>query len=55
VDSRKTRGFGLLHLFDTMVLVDPEAFPQRLAAAGFAEAEVTVNEFAFRFRARRPL
>ena len=55
VDSRYSRGFGLLHLFDTMVVVDPRTFPRRLEAAGFAEIEVEVNEFAFRFRARRPL
>ena len=55
VDSRKSRGFGLLHLFDTMVVVDPATFPRRLETAGFTEVQVAVNEFAFRFRARRPL
>jgi len=54
VDSRYSRGFGLLHFFDTMVVVDPQTFPGRLEAAGFAQIEVEVNEFAFRFRARRP-
>ena len=55
VDSRYSRGFGLLHLFDTMVLVDPRTFPRRLEAAGFTEVEVAANEYAFRFRGRRPL
>ncbi|MGA3027157.1 MAG: class I SAM-dependent methyltransferase [Bryobacteraceae bacterium] len=53
VDSRYSRSFGLLHLFDTMVVVDPRTFPDRLAAAGFADIDVAVNEHAFRFRARR--
>jgi len=55
VDSRYSRGFALLHLFDTMVVVDPETFPQRLEAAGFTDIEVELNEYAFRFRAGRPL
>lgn len=55
VDSRYSRGFGLLHLLDMMVVVDPAGFPRRLEAAGFEEIDVEVNEFAFRFRARRPL
>jgi SAM-dependent methyltransferase len=55
VDSLYSRGFGLLHLFDTMVVVDPRTFPQRLEAAGFNNVEVEVNPYAFRFRARRHL
>lgn len=55
VDSLYSRVFGLLHLFDTMVVVDPHTFPQRLEAAGFEDAEVEVNAHAFRFRARRHL
>jgi SAM-dependent methyltransferase len=44
----------LLHLFDTMVLVDPETLPQRLTAAGFENVQVDVNPYAFRFRAWKP-
>jgi SAM-dependent methyltransferase len=54
VDSRNSTSFRLLHLFDTMVLVDPASFPKRLQAAGFVDVHVDVNPYAFRFRARRP-
>jgi len=54
VDSLYSRGFRLLHLFDTMVVVNPASFPKRLQAAGFVDVQVDVNPFAFRFRARRP-
>jgi SAM-dependent methyltransferase len=54
VDSLSSRGFRLLHLFDTMVVVDPARFPERLEAAGFMDVQVDVNPYAFRFRARRP-
>jgi SAM-dependent methyltransferase len=52
-DSRYSRTFGLLHLFDTMVVVKPETFPERLKAAGFEDVQVDSNPRAFRFRARR--
>jgi hypothetical protein len=54
VDSLSSRGFRLLHLFDTMVVVEPATFPKRLEAAGFVDVQVDVNPYAFRFRARRP-
>ncbi|MGH7778999.1 MAG: class I SAM-dependent methyltransferase [Candidatus Binataceae bacterium] len=44
----------LLHVFDTMVLVDPQTLPARLEAAGFVDAQVDTNPYAFRFRARKP-
>jgi SAM-dependent methyltransferase len=54
-DSLYSRGFGLLHFGDTMVMVDPATFPDRLARAGFTDARVEVdpNGGRFRFRARR--
>ena len=52
-DSCYSRVFGLLHLFDTMVVVDPETFPGRLKAAGFEDVHVDLEPRAFRFRARR--
>ena len=53
-DSLYSRSFRLLHLFDTMVVVDPVTFPARLRAAGFSEVHVDVMEpYAFRFRARK--
>jgi ubiquinone/menaquinone biosynthesis C-methylase UbiE len=54
VDSLSSRSFRLLHLFDTLVIVDPNSFPKRLQAAGFVDVQVDVNPYAFRFRARRP-
>ncbi len=53
-DSLYSRSFRLLHLFDTMVVVDPGTFAARLKAAGFGEIHVDVMEpYAFRFRARK--
>ena len=54
-DSLYSRLFRVLHLFDTMVVVDPETFPGRLRSAGFIDTRVDVmNPYAFRFRARKP-
>ena len=46
--------FRLLHLGDTMVVVDQATLPDRLAAAGFTE--ITVHRVAgqLRFSARKP-
>jgi ubiquinone/menaquinone biosynthesis C-methylase UbiE len=53
-DSLYSRSFRLLHLFDTMVVVDPCTFPERLRKAGFDDAQVDVlKPYAFRFRARK--
>jgi SAM-dependent methyltransferase len=54
-DSCYSRAFGLLHLFDTMVVVEPGGFPDRLKAAGFENVQVDVNSRAFRLRARKAL
>lgn len=51
-DSRSSLPFRLLHVFDTMVLVDPDTFGTRLEAAGFTRIRVDVEPGAFRFRAR---
>lgn len=53
VDSRTSLAFRLLHLGDTMVVVDPDTLAQRLRAAGFAEAEVSAVPGQVRFTARR--
>jgi SAM-dependent methyltransferase len=53
-DSRWSLGFHLIHLRDTMVLVEPDTFVSRLEAAGFTDVSVMVAKRAFRFRARRP-
>ena len=54
-DSLYSRSFRMLHLFDTMTVVDPSTFPKRLEAAGFDEVRVDVMKpYAFRFRAQKP-
>jgi SAM-dependent methyltransferase len=52
MDSLPTLRFRLIHLGDTMVVVDPETLPDRLRAAGFTKVEVTVGAKRFRFRAQ---
>jgi SAM-dependent methyltransferase len=52
-DSRYSRYFGMLHLFDTMVVVDPLTFSKRLETAGFTDIQVDLAPQRFRFRARR--
>jgi SAM-dependent methyltransferase len=53
-DSRQGRLFRWLHVFDTLTVVDPATFAERLTAAGFEDARVDENPYAFRFRARKP-
>jgi len=53
-DSRVNTLFRIAHLFDTMVVVDPETFGERLTAAGFVDAKVDAVPRALRFRARKP-
>ena len=53
-DSLYSRSLGMLHLFDTLVPVDPATLPARLEAARFDDVQVEVMKpYAFRFRARR--
>src|SRR5215472_11802810 len=53
-DSKESRFFRFLHLFDTLTVVNPETFAARLTAAGFEDAQVDVNPYAFRFRGKKP-
>ena len=53
-DSTWSRAFALIHLWDTMVVVDPDGFGARLEAAGFTDVSIRVARSAFSFRARRP-
>jgi SAM-dependent methyltransferase len=52
-DSTYSLRFRLLHLFDTLTVVNPEGFADRLRAAGFTEAHVDVVPGSFRFRAKK--
>ncbi len=54
VDSRQSVGMRLLHIYDTLVPVDPDTFGARLEAAGFQDAFIETTPTSFRFRARRP-
>jgi SAM-dependent methyltransferase len=53
-DSVYSLGFRLIHLWDTMVVIDPDTFGARLEAAGFTQVSVEKVERAFRFVAHRP-
>jgi SAM-dependent methyltransferase len=53
-DSTTSLLFRIAHLRDTMVLVDPDTFGERLAAAGFDRVRVQRADGAFRFSCRRP-
>ncbi|MBI3421788.1 MAG: class I SAM-dependent methyltransferase [Acidobacteria bacterium] len=53
-DSTWSMAFQLFHLFDTMVMVEPDTFGKRLEAVGFRDVEVEVASKVFRFRAKRP-
>lgn len=52
-DSRWSIPFRLIHIMDTMVIVEPDTFAKRLEAAGFKDVYVNKAKSAFRFRARR--
>lgn len=54
-DSVTSLGLRLLHIGDTMVLVDPDTLPDRLRAVGFTDIAVSVVAGkGFSFSARRP-
>jgi ubiquinone/menaquinone biosynthesis C-methylase UbiE len=46
--------FKLIHIGDTLVLIDPDQFPSRLRGAGLSEPEVKRSNGTFRFRALKP-
>jgi ubiquinone/menaquinone biosynthesis C-methylase UbiE len=54
VDSQPSLRFRLLHIGDTMVVLDPRTLPDRLRAAGFAEVTAEARAgVRVRFLARR--
>ena len=53
-DSLDSEELRSLHEDDTYVPVDPAGLPARLEAAGFVDIEVETNDYAVRFRARKP-
>jgi SAM-dependent methyltransferase len=52
-DSRLNLRFRLLHIADTMVVVDPVTLPRRLRAAGLVDPDVAQGPRSIRFRAFR--
>ena len=54
VDSRQSLGMRLIHIYDTLVPIDPDGFAARLEASGFIDVQVESNPARFRFQARRP-
>ncbi len=52
-DSVGSPAFALIHLFDTLVPVDPDTLAGRLEAVGFREISVQRAGGSFSFRARR--
>lgn len=53
-DSKLSLRFRLLHVADTMVVVDPATLPHRLRAAGLVKPDVAEGPRSIRFRAFRP-
>jgi len=53
-DSLTSLLFRVLHLGDTMVMVDPSTLAVRLERAGFVDVSVDVGPGRFRFRGRKP-
>ena len=54
-DSLPSLGFRMVHLGDTMVMVDPEKLPPRLTAAGFEAVRTKrAPKGAFKFSAHKP-
>jgi hypothetical protein len=53
-DSLQSLFMRVIHIGDTLVLVDPDTFGARLEAAGFEVLALKKRADAFRFCARRP-
>jgi ubiquinone/menaquinone biosynthesis C-methylase UbiE len=54
VDSLTSLYMRFVHIFDTLVPIDPSTFPARLEAAGFERILVETNLTRIRFHARKP-
>ncbi len=54
VDSLWSRAMQILHIWDTLVPIDPSTFSKRLEAAGFVRIFIDMGEGRFQFKAQRP-
>lgn len=54
LDSLLSLRLRVLHVGDTMVVVDPATLPNRLHAAGLTDAHTSLGARSFRFHATRP-
>jgi SAM-dependent methyltransferase len=54
VDSLPSLLMRIIHLGDTMILVDPATLDGRLRTAGFSSIRIELGARRFRFSARRP-
>lgn len=54
-DSPQGLLLRILHISDTVCMVDPGLLAIRLRAAGFEDIQVANGRHAFRFRARKPM
>jgi ubiquinone/menaquinone biosynthesis C-methylase UbiE len=52
-DSQMSLRMRIFHWFDTLVVVDPHSFPERLRSAGFTDPQIELSKARFRFRATR--
>jgi SAM-dependent methyltransferase len=53
MDGRQSFRMKVLHIYDTLVPIDPDGLGARLEAAGFDNISIEANPTSFRFRARR--
>jgi len=53
VDSRPSLWMKIVHVFDTMVPIDPDGLADRLCSLGFEKVEIEKDAERFRFSARR--
>ena len=55
VDSRTSLYMRLIHIYDTLVPIEPSTFQARLEAAGFEKIFIEGKPQRFRFHARKPI
>jgi ubiquinone/menaquinone biosynthesis C-methylase UbiE len=55
VDGRTSLYMRLIHIYDTLVPIEPSSFQARLEAAGFEKVFIEATPQRFRFHARKPV